>query len=442
MHPTAKSRTDAEHVGKGIDVITPRPSSVPAASPDLDKDPDEYINEPPNDCWIHKWDVTVHRCQLCHRPFATNEKLNLHVLTWHSDGSPVLPPYTGYRSANTAKSEPQKVIIAEGGDLYLNVGRLEDKLVYQVASQTLWVASRVFRKMFGPDSPFSERILVKRAGITGFPPAELTLDDDPVAFSHVLNVLHHRFHQVPGNVDFPVLVAIAAIVDKYELRDAMTLWAQKWSQYWTSSLKKPGFEDWLFVSWVFRLDQQFIDISRELSLRAIRMPNGDLVFADGDVKRQLCEQTPSSVLRGLAEIRESRVEKMRKEFETLHTERQPTGARKICEHPTNYQQCDAMQYGYLLVMRDIFGLLGDQARNYSARKISADLGSISSFRVPVHDRTNQSCSFGGRGFPYSNCQPGPCSCPSHTSCSWVPGITSLAKEMIAVDLHLTLEDFP
>jgi len=102
---------------------------------------------------------------------------------------------------------------------------------------------------------------------------------------------------VPGNVDFPVLVAIAAIVDKYELRDAMTLWTQKWSQDCMSSLKKPGFEDWLFVSWVFRLDQRFIEISRELGWRAIRMPNGDLVFADGDVKRQLCEQTPSSVLR-------------------------------------------------------------------------------------------------------------------------------------------------
>jgi len=436
MHPTAKSRTDAEHVGKGIDVITPRPSSVPAASPDLDKDPDEYINEPPNDCWIHKWDVTVHRCQLCHRPFATNEKLNLHVLTWHSDGSPVLPPYTGYRSANTAKSEPQKVIIAEGGDLYLNVGRLEDKLVYQVASQTLWVASRVFRKMFGPDSPFSERILVKRAGITGFPPAELTLDDDPVAFGHALNVLHHRSHQVPKNVDFPVLVAFAAIVDKYELRGTMTLWGQKWSQNWTSSLKKPGFEDWLFVSWVFRLDQQFIDISRELSLRTIRMPDGDLVFADGDVERQLCEQTPSGVLQDLAEIRESRVRKMRKEFETLRTERQPTGARKFCKHPTNYQECDAMQYGHLLAIQNRFGLLEDQAWNNSAREISANLCSIVNLELPAHNFLNRACHIGHHLSDYVI---PPCSCPQHTSCSWVPGIASVAKESIAMEFHLALD---
>ena len=301
MPPTTKSLTDAKHVGNWTDVITARSGSVPAASPDPNKNPDGHIKEPPraeDDCWIDEWDMTIHRCQLCHRPFATNEKLNLHVPAWHSEGSPALPLYTGWNGANTAKAELQKVIIAEGGDLYLKVGRLERELVvYQVASQTLWVASRVFRKMFGPDSPFSERILVKRAGITGFPPAELTLDDDPVAFGHVLNVLHHRVHHIPKNVDFPVLVAIAAIVDKYELRDTMTHWAQKWLENWTSLVTTAGFEDWLFASWVFRMDRQFIEISCELSLGAIRMPNGNLAFGDGDVKRQLCEQTPSSVLR-------------------------------------------------------------------------------------------------------------------------------------------------
>jgi len=129
---------------------------------------------------------------------------------------------------------------------------------------------------------------------------------------------------------------------------------------------------------------------------------------------------------------------MRKAFETLHTERQPTGARKFCRNPTKHQECDAMQYGHLLAVQNKFSLLEDQAWNNSARKISTNLRSISSFHLPCHDRANQICTI-DRYVAYGY---GSCSCPPHTFCSWVPGITSVAKRMINMDFHLTLEDFP
>ena len=141
---------------------------------------------------------------------------------------------------------------------------------------------------------------------------------------------------------------------------------------------------------------------------------------------------------------------MRKEFEMLYTERQPTGAQKFCNHPTKYQECEAMQYGHLIAIQYKFDLLEDQAWNNSAREISANLGSIVNIQLPGHDHANRGCGIGcyrtvflkKSYFGTSSSVIGSCSCPSHASCSWVPGITSVAKESIDMDFHLALEDFP
>jgi len=129
------------------------------------------------------------------------------------------------------------------------------------------------------------------------------------------------------------------------------------------------------------------------------------------------------------------VGKMRKKFETLRTERQLTDTRKFCENPTKYQECDAMQYGHLLAIQNKFSLLEDQAWNNSAREISANLSSIDYLVFTDHNPHNRNC--GRAWFNWEGC-----GCPSHASCSWVPGIASVAKKSIDMDLHLILKDFP
>lgn len=62
------------------------------------------------------------------------------------------------------------ISIIRGGDLILEVrdGRMLGPR-FEVASQVMWVASPVFRKMFGPELVWSEAQRVRRVGISGIP---------------------------------------------------------------------------------------------------------------------------------------------------------------------------------------------------------------------------------------------------------------------------------
>ncbi|KAI5857258.1 hypothetical protein BZA05DRAFT_460548 [Tricharina praecox] len=120
--------------------------------------------------------------------------------------------------------------------------------------------------MFGPESHFLEAIELRRSKIPelGYPPAVVALNDDPDALEYIFNVLHHRQERLP-EVDQPLMVAVAAICDEYELHSALQPVADRVFLP-LGEIASEGFGDWIFIAYVFGYEDLFAKASRELIL--------------------------------------------------------------------------------------------------------------------------------------------------------------------------------
>lgn len=168
------------------------------------------------------------------------------------------PVQDGKSQVRNSIPEPYS-ITARSGDLVIDAAvTLSDSSIsrnrFLISSQVLTTTSRVFDSMFGRDSHFSEKdLLLKRA--PGSDPPELVLEDDPTTLSLVFKVLHHVNQDIPKTITYEEMISLDIVADKYELTQALMLWLDIWFKgFKLKERLKPGFEDWILVCWVFKLD--------------------------------------------------------------------------------------------------------------------------------------------------------------------------------------------
>jgi len=254
------------------------------------------IPEIADDSFLETWDMIIHRCQHCNRPFGTRTRLLDHLSVWHVPGSPNIETHQTSEILSELNGFEDIHVIAEGGDIVIQVKSPSGVDYWWVASQVLWTTSRVFRAMFGPDSSYQEAVKVRRSKVLGFPPALVLLeDDDPKALGLVLAALHHRNDLLPDKISFEQLVNIAAIIDKYELQCVLANKLSKLSEP-PRALKSIQDEDWLFVSYVFGHAVTFTEVSTDLILCGALGTDGALVFSKGESTHCLSEFTPESII--------------------------------------------------------------------------------------------------------------------------------------------------
>ncbi|RDW61014.1 hypothetical protein BP6252_12397 [Coleophoma cylindrospora] len=123
-----------------------------------------------------------------------------------------------------------------------------------VSSRHLMLVSVVFEKMLST-SNFAEGAMLHQTQ-----KVEVHLpEDDHTALTIMMNVIHGQTRKVPQKINFGVLIAIAILVDKYQMAGAVEFMAH----VWMDKLKPSKFKNdnsllpWLFVSWVFRHDEYF-----------------------------------------------------------------------------------------------------------------------------------------------------------------------------------------
>ena len=139
----------------------------------------------------------------------------------------------------------------------------------RVSSKHLSLASRVFKAMLA--SNFQEGQQLRATGS-----AQIDLhDDNAVALYMVLSILHCKAMRVPTKVGIDILVAIAIIVDKYELHEAVEPYAAPWLDYHVEALganfrhcPENLFLDWICVTWVFKKYTAFQEITRAATERS------------------------------------------------------------------------------------------------------------------------------------------------------------------------------
>lgn len=94
---------------------------------------------------------------------------------------------------------------------------------FRVSSKHLTLVSPVFKAMLQGDR-FKEGNELARTGRVEVP----LFDDNIDALRIILDILHHRYNLVPPRIDSQILMDIAAVVDKYQLKHVLDLPFQQW----------------------------------------------------------------------------------------------------------------------------------------------------------------------------------------------------------------------
>lgn len=184
--------------------------------------------------------------------------------------------------------------IAISGDVILKIPAASGSTKLRVSSHVLCTTSPVFRAMLGADSQFKEASELRMRSAENT--YELSLDDDyPYALTAIMLALHCRNDMVPVSPAFKNLLELAIVCDKYDCQGGVMLWVDIWTAAWKPRMLEKGYEEWLFVAWVFGIKEGFDTLSRKVILESYIDPaDGELKSAGGMRLRGLI--IPESVL--------------------------------------------------------------------------------------------------------------------------------------------------
>lgn len=130
-----------------------------------------------------------------------------------------------------------------------------------VSSKHLMLASPVFKAMLG--STFREGQLLKSEG-------KLVLDledDDPEAFTILLNAIHGRTREMPEKIDLKMLTQLSILADKYQILDAVRHYVSQWTRAILKNIETSpntaasAILTSLTMCWVMRVKDSFKNIS-------------------------------------------------------------------------------------------------------------------------------------------------------------------------------------
>ncbi|KAK4143987.1 uncharacterized protein C8A04DRAFT_28331 [Dichotomopilus funicola] len=207
----------------------------------------------------------------------------------------------------------------------------EQGLRIKVSSKHLALASRVFRNklQFGSTKPARQadgRVHLRLA--EGF---------SAKAVSIVANALHGRGSKVPKAVDLDTLAQIALFVDRFQLLDAVEVYADRWIS--RLELDAPGTVasapvPWIYVGYVFRR----ADLFKEATKHAAAQASGPIETGGLPIKAKIIQHIESQRQALLAEA-----------ITNLHTTVDNLASGNAsCKSATTPQSCDALLLGSVI----------------------------------------------------------------------------------------------
>ncbi|KAF8249038.1 hypothetical protein K440DRAFT_231192 [Wilcoxina mikolae CBS 423.85] len=203
------------------------------------------------------------------------------------------------------KPTAMNIIICLYGDMNLVLETPIINATYLVSLHLLCSASPVFRAGLGPHSRFRESTELRRSNalhpdtLYEMPIGE-ELEFDPAAITVVLYVLHGVASHISENITFKNLLDIVIVCDYYDCAAAMSPWIKDRMQSLQELATKSGYEDWLFVAWVFRNERVFEQMTKTIIRNGAKTEDGEFgVVVDGEVKT-MHNHLPECIIRDMA----------------------------------------------------------------------------------------------------------------------------------------------
>jgi len=147
---------------------------------------------------------------------------------------------------------PSFLYICPYGDMDIVLKSPVIDATYRVSSRQLRARSPVFCDLISPQA-------VAPAHTGQRHKLEVENVHDCTALAVVLYILHAQVEKLPERILFDNLVEIAVVCDYYRCASALMPWDEEWMKHWTryADTFAPGYEDGLFVWWVFEVEGCF-----------------------------------------------------------------------------------------------------------------------------------------------------------------------------------------
>ena len=248
-----------------------------------------------------------------------------------------------------------------------------------VSSKHLTLTSKVFKSMM--KNCFKEGSELREQGS-----ARLPLPDDSLdALLILLNLMHGKVKEVPREIGLSVLIAVAVLVDKYELIEITDLVADRWiaSAVDTALQQFDNLLPWPCILWVFRKSEIFGRMTGIGQLESKSLIEGyGLPLPQSIMSTSSC-QIDEYLLTMAGNIEECRESTLRDILGFLHdTIARYKGPDRICQSGL---ECDSMVLGALIIgLGPINRLLGAPASSYEGRCVKWMLDKLKGLRIPTY----------------------------------------------------------
>jgi hypothetical protein len=97
----------------------------------------------------------------------------------------------------------------------------------------------------------------------------------------ILQIAHLHFDKVPTSLSFEQLLKVAIFCGKHETAGLVRPFLKSWAWPWASKILADGYEQWLFIAWVFGFEETFEAITHSLAVTIKTNPEGECLIPGG-----------------------------------------------------------------------------------------------------------------------------------------------------------------
>ncbi|KAK6331575.1 hypothetical protein TWF718_002124 [Orbilia javanica] len=141
-----------------------------------------------------------------------------------------------------------------------------DVIKYYVTAWSLEQTSPIFSRIISPSPRFKQPSKISYLGKEDCKLITLE-DDEPLALSIVLNLLHFNSKSLPSieGISWNTFYDIAVIWDKYDISNIIV---PPWLRHFRKNMNSVGYEDWLFIGKTFQEEEGYVDLTARLIIEA------------------------------------------------------------------------------------------------------------------------------------------------------------------------------
>ena len=190
-------------------------------------------------------------------------------------------------------SNDNAICILDSGDLLLLVTYSNDRIVFVVSSHAMSLASPIWKKTLKPPFP---KLVSRIDGDDDLQDKQVDFsEDNGEALLLLLRIAHLQFSKVPSTLTFESLLDVAILYDKYDCVGLVGPWLSLWLSNEETQSKEQGYEEWLFIAWVFGREKTFKELATKLTHEVKINAKGDCLTSTGEI---FPSQMPPDIIGG------------------------------------------------------------------------------------------------------------------------------------------------